>query len=448
MPSRGSRRATRTLARILTSVFFREVLVEGAERVPRDGPVIYAVNHPNSLVDPLIVHGTLPRQPRFLAKHTLWDNPFVRPFLELAGSIPIYRTQDEGARAAMNVETFESCYRALAEGAAVGIFPEGVSHTEPALMPVKTGIARIVLGAEESRGPLGIRVVPVGLNFEERHRFRSRVLVTVGEPLDAVGELPRDRAALRRLRNDLTTKVEEGLRNVTLNYASRKDARLLARAGDLFAKTPSDLPDRPGLSRIVATRRQFAQGYEAMKERFPGQVARVARKVDAYDRMLRATGFTDEQVVSSYPAGEVVSYLARTVARLLTYLPLAALGILLNWMPYRLTAAAARRRDGQMQLPATYKILGGLFIYPAAWALEAALAGFAFGWPMAASVCLLAPPTGYAAVRFLEDGEGLWSQSVNYLRLRSRRRLREELGRRRGELAGEIGALVRSYLGG
>jgi len=446
MPGPASRRTTRFLARLLSSIFFREVQVEGAEKIPPGGPLIYAVNHPNALVDPLLIHGLLPRHPRFLAKHGLWDIAAVRPFLEMAGSIPVYRQMDKDARTVQNLETFDACYKALAEGAVIGIFPEGVSHTEPSMMPVKTGIARIVLGAEEKHGPLGIRIVPVGLTFDARQRFRSRVLITVGEPIGPVDSIPRDRGEFRRLRNTLTREVEGALRHVTLNYGSRKEARLIERAGHLYARMPSALPDRPDLSDLFEVRKQFSDGYGVMQKLLPGRVGAVARAVDTYDRMLRVTGFTDEQVVSSYPWGRVFGYLLRTLLRLCVYFPLAAVGTLLNWLPYRVTGMIAKPLEKRPQDPATRKIFGGIFIFPAAWALEAAVGGLVLGWRWAAALLILAPSTGWFAMRFQEESESLWSESFNYLRLSSHRRTWHELRKRREALHGEITALAQHYL--
>lgn len=446
MPGPASRRMTRFLARILSSIFYREVEVEGAEKIPGEGPLIYAVNHPNALVDPLLIHGLLPRHPRFLAKHGLWDIPVVRPFLEMAGSIPVYRQMDRDARTVQNLETFDACYRALAEGAVIGIFPEGVSHTEPSMMPVKTGIARIVLGAEERHGPLGVRIIPVGLTFDARQRFRSRVLITVGDPIGPVESIPRERGELRRLRNALTGEIEGALRRVTLNYGSRREARLIERAGLLYARMPSALPERPDLSDLFEVRKQFSDGYRVMKELLPERVGAVARSVDTYDRMLRATGFTDEQVVSSYPWGRIFGYLMRTLLRLCVYSPLAAVGALLNWLPYRVTDMIARPLEKRPQDPATRKIFGGLFIFPAAWIIEAAVFGLLLDWRWAAALLLLAPATGWFAMRFQEESESLWSESFNYLRLSSHRRTWRELRKRREALHGEIIALAERYL--
>lgn len=176
------------LTRVLSAVFFRSVEVVGAEKIPASGALLYVANHGNSLVDPMLLLAQLPRPARFLAKHTLWSNPAVRPLLELAGAIPVYRRQD-GAEGGDNDATFAACFAALGAGGAIALFPEGISYHAPKLQPLKTGAARIALGAERTHGPLGLRIVPVGLTFEDKAEFRSRALIVVGDPLDPAPEL-------------------------------------------------------------------------------------------------------------------------------------------------------------------------------------------------------------------------------------------------------------------
>ncbi|MDX1648326.1 MAG: lysophospholipid acyltransferase family protein, partial [Myxococcota bacterium] len=224
--SRARRRAVaERLARLLLRIFFRSVEVVGAERVPPGGPVLLVANHHNSLIDPALVLGFLPRRPRFLAKSTLWKIPGIRQLLELAAVIPVVRRQDvaAGEDPSRNLETFARCHEALAAGDAVALFPEGVSHDAPHLAPLRTGAARIALEAEARFGPLGVRIVPVGLTFDAKGRFRSRALVRVGEPVDAAAWRPLHRRDPRAAARDLTDAIRRGLEAVTLNYASHAE---------------------------------------------------------------------------------------------------------------------------------------------------------------------------------------------------------------------------------
>ena len=132
------------LARLLVRVFFRSIEVEGGDRLPASGPVVLVANHTNGLVDGLLLMATLRRYPRFLGKSTLFKIPPLWPFLKLAGVIPVYRTIDAEA-GDHNVSAFATSHALLQRGGMVAVFPEGISHDEPTLQPLKTGAARIAL---------------------------------------------------------------------------------------------------------------------------------------------------------------------------------------------------------------------------------------------------------------------------------------------------------------
>jgi 1-acyl-sn-glycerol-3-phosphate acyltransferase len=171
------------VVRLILRIFFRRVEVVGAERLPLGHPMVLVANHVNSLVDPLFLLGSLPVRPRTLAASFLWNNPIARPWMNWAQAIPVYRQQDK-VDTAQNEQTFLRCHELLSQGGAIALFPEGKSHSEPALQPLKTGLARIVLGAERRYPGIETRIVPVGLTFDEKQTFRSRALVQVGHPID------------------------------------------------------------------------------------------------------------------------------------------------------------------------------------------------------------------------------------------------------------------------
>ena len=141
----------RRLAEALVRLYYPKRVVEGGERIPTGKPLVFLVNHPNGLLDPLVLRVSTGRAARFLAKSTLFGNPFGRLAMDAFGSIPIYRAQEAGGRAgdaSRNDESFARCRAELATGGALALFPEGTSHSDPQLRPLKTGAARIALSAE------------------------------------------------------------------------------------------------------------------------------------------------------------------------------------------------------------------------------------------------------------------------------------------------------------
>ena len=171
-------------------MFFRRIEIGGAERIPGSGPVLFVLNHPNSLVDPLFLLCFSPRPVFFLAKAPLFRMPVVGFFTRAFGSIPVYRRQDAGSDVRREPRDLRRPRGGSSNGGGVlALFPEGVSHDEPSLLDLKTGAARIALGVsagegvrDRSRGPLLHAGSPA---------FAARALLFFGEPLHVEARRPR-----------------------------------------------------------------------------------------------------------------------------------------------------------------------------------------------------------------------------------------------------------------
>jgi 1-acyl-sn-glycerol-3-phosphate acyltransferase len=204
----------RAAARIAVFVFFRDARVEEIRRLDRArGPRLIVAQHLNSLVDPLLILAAVPGSTRFLAKSTLWRHPVVAPLVILSDAVPVYRHQD-GVDVSKNIDTFASARKTLCAGGTVALFPEGRSHSEPRPLPLKTGAARIALAACAA-GARDLRIVPIGMVYEDKGRFRSRVLLRVGEPIDPGTEAAQYAAEGRASVHALTDRIAAGLVEAT-----------------------------------------------------------------------------------------------------------------------------------------------------------------------------------------------------------------------------------------
>jgi glycerol-3-phosphate O-acyltransferase / dihydroxyacetone phosphate acyltransferase len=182
-------------------LFFRRIETVDRELAPKDEPLIFVMNHPNGLIDPALVFVALPRKISFLAKSTLFRLPVISFLLKTVDALPLYRKVDAGEDVSKNSQTFEVCRELLRKGGAIALFPEGISHNSTKLLPMKTGTARIALGAisvEQGAPPIDLKIIPVGLFYTSKTTFRSEALLHFGEPLeiapvalDADGQPPR-----------------------------------------------------------------------------------------------------------------------------------------------------------------------------------------------------------------------------------------------------------------
>ena len=236
------RRFVTPLLRLILNIFFRRIENVGSETVPA-GPVIFAVNHPNGLIDPLFLLCFTPRPISFLAKAPLFRMPLIGWFARGLDSIPVYRTEDSFSTA-RNRETFAAARALLVRGGAIAIFPEGTTHSEPRLKELKTGAARIALGCSAAACP-DISIVPTAIFYTAKQSFRSDALVYFGAaievvpvPVDESGEPPRDAVDV------LTARIESALAALTLQADSREALDLIGRAERVMSLGRAALPEQ------------------------------------------------------------------------------------------------------------------------------------------------------------------------------------------------------------
>ena len=445
----------RALGRLVLSVFFRQIEVVGAERVPAKGPVVVVANHFNSIVDGMLLTAFLPRMPRLLAASIVWRHKPLVPLMNAAGVTPVYRRQDAGSDLKRNIESFAKSWDLLAAGGVLALFPEGTSHNEPFVLPAKTGAARIVLEAEEERGPLGVTIVPVGLTFDAKSKFRSRALMQIGDQLDPAVELATYLQGSKKVRREtvreLTARIDDGLAAVTLNYGSWEEARLIARAAALWGRPRPELPAKTPLAESFKMRRAFLEGYQWMRTHHAERTAAVGEALAEYDRLLIGARLRDEQVGAAYPPISVVSFLGRSAFALLVRLSLAVVGTVLNWAPYRTARLVGERFEPQEK--ATWKIFPSLVIFPVFWLAEALALGVlvagwrSTGWGVATGLAVLvvAPVSGRVALTFHDVRRRLIHEARAWLLLRTRRRLADELSAKRGNVLDQLDQLVALY---
>ena len=426
---------------LVLGIFFRKIEVTGAENVPAHTPVIFTPNHMNSLVDGLLARTRLPRDPRPLAAAALWDVSLLRPLLVAVGAIPVYRQQDsaEPGYAEKNRDMFSACHEALARNAAIVVFPEGESHAGPGLQKLKTGVARIALGAEQHCGPLAVRIIPVGLNFDAKQKFRSRVLISIGEPIDPLEDDVRADAESREAVSRLMDRVEAGIKSVTLNYPSWEEAKLIQRAAALYGAKDRVDPSGDSLADEFSVQKELADAYLRTRDRHPRRVLRVVEAVNGYDRLLQVLSFQHEHVIQEHPRLLQALYSARKLSLFLIRLPLAVLGMFLNVVPFFLTRLISHLRI-RPDRKSTTKLFAGIILYPLCWSLQAHLLSGEF--VPASAWWLLAPLSGIASLLFRERHPQLLEELRTYLKLNTHAEMRRELEQRLDTVRMEVSDLL------
>ncbi|MCA9692624.1 MAG: 1-acyl-sn-glycerol-3-phosphate acyltransferase [Myxococcales bacterium] len=433
-----TRRLLRALIDLQLQIFFREVELTGVDAVPGDGPVMFVVNHPSALVDPGIILAVAPRPVSFLGKSTLFGIPVIGALIRSLDTIPVFRRQDASGAAVDNRETFTRARELLSRGGAIAIFPEGISHSGPKLAPLKTGAARIALGAALPE----LAIIPVGLNYEQKAIFRSDALVLFGAPVivtSAPRELADDGEPDRAQVLALTDRLSTALAEVVLEAEQVEALRLAERVERLLAADD----DERRLAERFALRRRLLEGYHALRRTHGDRLAALEARVREHERTLAALGLAPDAPLPREAApGSLVPGALRSVAALLIPMPLALAGAALHYPAYRLVGViASRLARGEDDMLATLKVLAATLLFPLSWALLAVAIGLLHGPGYAALSLVAAPAAGVIALRFFERFERLRGAARGLALWWGRRQLVARLHDERGWIRDEVAAL-------
>lgn len=350
-------------ARALASIWFRSLQRRGDEGPP--GATLFVLNHPNGLLDALVLSAALDRAPRLLGKATLWQVAVLKPFLFVFDPIPVHRRTDGDVGPEATAKTFAAVHAAFAKGDAVAIFPEGISHGRRELAPLKTGAARMLLSA-----PCPVRLVPIGLVYGERERFRHSALVRIGEPI-VYDDLRAEGLAAEAV-DALTGRMRDAIVPLTLHGPDDSAAALAERLAWLLAEGPRE---RAQLELLRARTRILAERLRALDE--PAH-ADIETRVDRATRALTRAGVRPDQLGFSYSRSVVARWLPGFLGRL-ALVPLIVTIGLWFWPVYRLTGFVIGRLTLDVDVVGTYKFLLGFVLLPLWLVATMALAGVWWG---------------------------------------------------------------------
>jgi glycerol-3-phosphate O-acyltransferase / dihydroxyacetone phosphate acyltransferase len=397
------RRLILALVKVALRIYFQRIEVTGREHVPLNQPVIFVLNHPNALVDPVFLFCLAPRRVSFLAKAPLFRMPVIGYLVKALDSLPVYRQQDEGADTRKNQETFVAARKLLASGGTIGICPEGVSHDEPGLKPIKTGAARIALAAVSTGEVSDLQIVPAGLYYTCKTTFRSSALLYFGNPLpvDPV-ELDPDGNPPREAVRELSNRTEKALREVILDAHQEEALLTIARAERIFSSASDDNDD--SLKDELRLQQRFIKAYSVLQDQQPERLRKLEVRMLRFEEELNQAGIdTDELSPPTSTTSVFLTILKRSLLFLLMLGP-AALGTVAHYPAYRLGGYLATKFSADSEdVISTIKIISAMLLFPLTWLILAVVGYAVFGWWATALALLVIPVCGYLAIVFFEQ---------------------------------------------
>src|SRR5215217_3551445 len=329
------RRIIVALVRLALRIYFQRIEVTGVEHVPLDTPVIFVLNHPNALVDPVFLLCLAPREVSFLAKAPLFRYPVIGYLVKELDSLPVYRRQDEGQDVTKNQETFVAARKLLAGGGTIAICPEGISHDKPGLQPIKTGAARIALAAVSTGEVSSLKIVPAGLYYTSKTSFRSDALLYFGAPIEVEpvtlepdGTPPRDAVRL------LSDRIEKALRAVILDAQHEEELQTTSRAERIFSSAVPEGDET--LKDELRLQQRFIKAYSVVQERQPERLRRLEVRMIRFEEELNQAGVDPDELSPPVSTAKVFTTIVRRSLLFLLMLGPALAGTFTHYLAYKL----------------------------------------------------------------------------------------------------------------
>jgi glycerol-3-phosphate O-acyltransferase/dihydroxyacetone phosphate acyltransferase len=434
------------------AIFFQKIEVRHGENVPKRGPVFLAVNHPDSQMDAFVLSAVIKRKVHYIAHAGLFANKFKAKLLRSCGVIPVKRKRKEVDGIDRNVEAFHTCFDVLETGGVIGIFPEGISEMERRVRKIKTGAARIVLGAEQkNQYGLGIKLIPVGLHFFSRSRFRSRVLVNVGRPIELNPYFSMHKKDNAEAVNQLTSKIQDSLEKLTVNVQHTELDRFIKEIESIYRDElmTQTLADHKSSKKIVAEfviTQKIAECVAYFHEHNPQKVRDMEESISEYKRKLRRLQLKDIMVREKTSIKKLFKAELTGIARAILGFPLAVYGILNSFFPFRITEFMAKKFIDDRTKILMVLLLGGGIAFILFYGAQVFLA-----WHMAGPVwaflyfCSL-PLSGFFALAYIKNIRKIQERVSFSFFLFTNRHLIGKMRRTRNELIMEMNSCRDEYL--
>ncbi|MBA2662228.1 MAG: 1-acyl-sn-glycerol-3-phosphate acyltransferase [Bradymonadaceae bacterium] len=464
-------RILRQTLRYGLELYFVDIQAMGQETIPQDAPVIFAANHPNSIMDTVILGAQTRRQIHYMAKSQLFENPLVATLFNQCGVIPVYQAKESEADSPRNEDSFRRAYEVLEEDGCIGIFPEGQNSLERRVRDIKTGTARIALAAEAKNDfQLGLQIIPVGLNFENRDRFLSSVLVRFGRAINVSDYADAHRADPRAAVRALTDAVQEDIRQLATHIDDDRHHQLVRDINQIYGQellseligdirldtrgmrdrlfdevraTPGvkpDLDDRFVIEQYIADAVSYYQQHD------PAMVARVRMDIRRYKDHMRQVRLHQDflnrppETLSRRKDSLKFTYYA------LVFGPLAVWGLINNFLPFKITRSLTMRAPDEAMRAIT-GFVTGMFAYPLFYAAQGwAIWHLSASWIVTLLYVLSLSPAGFFFLRYRRQIMRYRDRILARTMFRTRRNLIRQLMRERDTLIATFDTLKDNYM--
>jgi 1-acyl-sn-glycerol-3-phosphate acyltransferase len=382
------------LSRIWSRVYFRKIYFTGQNSVKNDKPIIFAVNHPTAFLDPVLAAAFLDPIVHFIVRGDIFNSKTVRTILASLKMYPIFRFRDGYSNLKNNQATMDFCYKTLSEGKNLLVLAEGQTKHEKRLRPIQKGTARMAFGAIEKYGELDIVVMPLGVNYSDSHRYRSEVMMKLGEPIYLKDLMPVYKENPRKAVKQLTDSISDGLKKLVIHIENEDDDDLVNQLLDI-QRNDIEKKFLPMVSSSNVLLKNEYEAVEIINKMDPEKKTELKNSLDDYQKELDLNNCEDIGVTQFEKHNFI-----NTIFVILGYVPFL-LAVLINGLPLYLAKRFADDKVKKIEFHSSVRYGAGLVGYLVYWLIFFVIA-MLIGNQLFLGLVIAAPILGFFALYYDE----------------------------------------------
>lgn len=320
--------------------FYGKYIVVGRENIPENGPVIFAPNHRNALMDALAIVSITPNKysTSFLARADIFRKSKVAKMLNFAKIMPAFRIRDGYENLGRNNQTFDLSSELLVNGNALCIMPEGNQETEQRIRPLVKGIFRIAFATQEKCGlDTPVLIIPVGLDYGSIFKYGKHIIISIGKPVDMTEYLQMYFENQAQAMNELRERLTNELKNLTVDIESVDNYQEILIASELAGV---EISHKHSVLQSFKQRQAAAQKLLVKEKNDSDGFKNFAENCRNFSQHLKKLNLKSDILFSKVPS---LTMLVVDAILLLITFPVFLQGLLFNFIPFFLPVFLRKR---------------------------------------------------------------------------------------------------------